>query len=254
MSTFVLVHGGWHGGWCWRKLTPLLRDAGHEVYTPTLTGLGERAHLVTPTVDLAGHVQDLRAVLEAEDLRDVVLVGHSYAGAVITGLAADPEMARRVARLVFLDGFVPAAGQSVLELLPVQRRQAFLDLARDRGDGWLVPLDWDSALAGWGVTDPADLAWMGPRMTPQPLATLCQPLPAAPVLGVPRSYLHCRYGPSAPIFRRFADLARADPEAWTVVELDTGHDAMVTRPAELFDAIFRSFRSAAPHYAGRSVR
>ena len=87
-STYVLVHGAWHGGWCWKRVAPALRAAGHEVYVPTLTGLGERAHLARPEVDLELHIQDLVAMLEAEDLRQVTLVGHSYAGFVITGAAA----------------------------------------------------------------------------------------------------------------------------------------------------------------------
>src|SRR5579862_6453256 len=101
MATFVLVHGAWHGGWCWRKLTPLLRAAGHEVFAPTLTGLGERAHLATPEVGLSFHVQDVVNVLVYEDLHEVVLVGHSYGGMVITGVTGQaPE---RLAQLVYLD-------------------------------------------------------------------------------------------------------------------------------------------------------
>src|SRR5437763_6310667 len=103
MATYVLVHGAWHGGWCWQRVTPLLRAAGHEVYTPTLTGLGERAHLGTPDVGLATHVEDIVTMLEYEDLTDVVLVGHSYAGMVITGVAhAVPS---RLTHLVYLDAF-----------------------------------------------------------------------------------------------------------------------------------------------------
>src|SRR5437660_801825 len=110
MATFVLVHGAWHGGWCWRKLMPLLRSAGHAVWTPTLTGLGERAHLGNPDVGLSTHVQDVVNVLEYEDLSNVVLVGHSYGGMVITGVAH--QMPGRLAHLVYLDAFVPKDGQS----------------------------------------------------------------------------------------------------------------------------------------------
>ena len=103
--TFVLVHGAWHGGWCWKKLTPLLRVAGHQVFTPTLTGLGERSHLLSPAVDLTTHIKDITAVLEYEDLQDVVLVGHSYGGMVIAGVAEKACDASRTARV---SGCVPA--------------------------------------------------------------------------------------------------------------------------------------------------
>src|SRR5262245_52546214 len=116
MTTFVLVHGSMHGGWCWRRAVPLLRDAGHEVYTPTLTGLGERAHLAHPGIDLDTHIRDVLGVLEYEGLRGVVLVGHSYGAPVVTGVAdRDPE---RVAQIVSLDGAVPDDGQAVLDFFP----------------------------------------------------------------------------------------------------------------------------------------
>src|SRR5919108_5734416 len=115
-ATFVLVHGAWHGGWCWIKVTRLLTDAAHAVHTPTLTGLGERAHLARPEIDLETHVQDVVALLDTEELRQVVLVGHGYAGIVISGVAARAE--KRIARLVFLDACVPEPGQSLVSLLP----------------------------------------------------------------------------------------------------------------------------------------
>ncbi|MBV9253581.1 MAG: alpha/beta fold hydrolase, partial [Actinobacteria bacterium] len=116
MATFVLVHGAWHGGWCWRKLTPLLRAAGHEVFTPTLTGLGERSHLGHPDVGLATHVGDVAQVLWYEDLSNVVLVGHSYGGLVIGGVA--DQAPGRLKHLVYLDAFVPEHGRSMLDLGP----------------------------------------------------------------------------------------------------------------------------------------
>ena len=115
MATFVLVHGSWHGGWCWQKVARLLRQPGHEVYTPTLTGLGERSHLATKKSGLELHIQDILNVLEFEDLHEVVLVGHSYAGLVITGVAE--RAPGRVARLVYLDAFIPHAGQSAFAML-----------------------------------------------------------------------------------------------------------------------------------------
>src|SRR5262245_30690572 len=116
MTSLVLVHGGWEAGWCWRKVVPLLRDAGHEVFAPTLTGLGERKHLASPEVGLDTHVQDIVGVLESEELDEVILVGHSYGGMVIAGVAE--RVPERLAQLVYLDAFVPEDGQSTLDLLP----------------------------------------------------------------------------------------------------------------------------------------
>jgi len=232
MSTFVLVHGGWHGGWCWRKVTPLLRAGGHEVYTPTLTGLGERVQLANPGIDLAVHAKEVAALLEYEDLRDVVLVGHSLGGAVITS-AADVA-AHRLRRLVYLDAFVPEVGQSVFDLMPAPRRESFEQQARDHGQGWLVPLDWDAALDGWGITDPADREWMRPRLSPQPLAVFQQARAGgADLSGLPSSYLHCLRNPTVATFQPFADRAVANPATWSLHQLDAWHDAMVTVPGQL---------------------
>src|SRR5437879_1752139 len=105
MATFVLVHGAWHGGWCWKKLTPLLRSNGHDVFTPTLTGLGERAHLANQAIDLTTHIEDVVSTLDYEDLRGVILVGHSYGGIVISGVA--DRIPARIGCVVYLDAFVP---------------------------------------------------------------------------------------------------------------------------------------------------
>jgi pimeloyl-ACP methyl ester carboxylesterase len=116
MATFVLVHGSMHGGWCWQRVAPLLRAAGHEVFTPTLTGLGERVHLAHPDIDLDTHIQDVLGVLEDEDLHDVVLVGHSYATLVIIGVA--DRLPERIAHLVYLDGPIAGEGQALLDFFP----------------------------------------------------------------------------------------------------------------------------------------
>jgi pimeloyl-ACP methyl ester carboxylesterase len=151
MTTFVLVHGGWHGGWCWRRVAPLLRAAGHEVHTPTLSGLGERAHLAGPDTGLATHVEDVVARLEMEDLHDVVLVGHSSGGAIITGVAQ--RAAECLAALVYLDAFMPRPGESVLDLLRPEWRDHFL-AAVDGNNR--VALDWDAAMDGWAIRAVAD--------------------------------------------------------------------------------------------------
>ena len=123
MTTFILLHGAWHGGWCWRFVAPALRYAGHNVYTPTLTGLGERAHLARPEIDLKLHVQDVVALLEMEDLQDIVLLGDSYGGMVVTGVA--DRCAARISRLVYLDAFVPENGKCALDYIVPERAAAF---------------------------------------------------------------------------------------------------------------------------------
>jgi pimeloyl-ACP methyl ester carboxylesterase len=227
MATFVLVHGGWHGGWCWKKVTPLLRVRGHEVLTPTLTGLGERAHLAAPDVGLETHVRDLLNMLEYENVRDVVLVGHSYAGMVITAVAdRAPE---RIARLVYLDAFVPADGQALVDLLPPERRDMFLEQART-GEQLSVPSPPPEL---WGVADEDDLAWVRPRVVPQPLATFTEALHLDHADATPtRTYVACTASATATTFRPFAERVRADP-AWRYREIATGHDAMITAPDAL---------------------
>ena len=229
MTTYVLVHGAWHGGWCWNKVTTLLRAEGHEVYTPTLTGLGERSHLARPDLDLTSHVDDLVNVLYYEDLRGVVLVGHSYGGMVITG-AAD-KVPDRLANLVYLDAFVPKNGQALVDLLPPERRNAILEQASAREDGWLVP---SMPAEAYGIRDEADLTWVQPRLLAQPLGTFTEPRRernphASPP---PRTYIACTEGGTSQTFQPFAEGARKDP-SWRFRELLTGHDAMITMPQEL---------------------
>jgi len=231
MTVFVLVHGGWHGGWCWRRVEPLLRGRGHEVHTPTLTGVGDRAHLARPHTGLAAHVRDVLAVLDLDDLRDVVLVGHSSAGAVITGVAQRaPE---RLRELVHLDSFVPGPGESVFDLLTPQRRAHFEGLVDAAGR---IVVDPETAMDGWAITDPDDRAWVGPRLRPHPVGGLADALPVMPVPDLPRRYVHCTVKPGPDGFAGFADAAATDP-SWRFDSLPTGHDAMVTAPAALADLL-----------------
>ncbi|MEJ2860336.1 alpha/beta fold hydrolase [Actinomycetospora flava] len=221
----VLVHGGWHGGWVWHPVAERLRAAGHEVHAPTLTGVGERAHLHGPHVGLATHVEDVVALLVMEDLHDVLLVGHSSSGAVITGVAQ--RAADRLAGLVYLDAFVPEPGRSLHDLMAPARREFFL--SRVDGDDRIV-LDPDEAMDGWAIRDPALRAWVGPRLTPQPRRVPDDPFPDLPVPPLPRWYVHCTDKPGPDAFAGIAAAAREDG-TWRGVEvLDTGHDAMVTDP------------------------
>src|SRR5215469_7418854 len=199
MATFVLVHGGWHGGWCWQKVVPLLEAAGHAVYAPTLTGLAERASELSPEVGLDTHIQDIVGVLVGKDLHGVVLVGHSYGGMVITG--AVDQAPERIAHLVYLDTFVPRDGESMVDVSPVViwllRKQA-------QGDGWRIPSHGD-----YGVTTEPDRSWVLRSVTPQPLKTLEQPLhlknPAI-VSTKPRTYIECTG--SGDVFSRLRPLMR----------------------------------------------
>jgi pimeloyl-ACP methyl ester carboxylesterase len=218
VATFVLVHGAWHGGWCWRDVATELSAAGHTVFTPTSSGVAERAALA-PYADLSLHVEELAGLLYFSDLRDVVLVGHSYGGLVVAGAAA--RTAARISRLVFLDAFVAEDGQSMFDLLRPERRKVYEDTTHDG----LI----DSPPAEvFGVTDP----WMGDRLTPQPLRTWTQPLalPSDPPL--PRQYVRCTQGPLTPSFSGFANRFR-DTAGWDVVDFPSAHDAMILHPLDL---------------------
>jgi pimeloyl-ACP methyl ester carboxylesterase len=245
MATFLFVHGAWSSAWGFSRLRPLMRARGHEVHTPTHTGLGERAHLAHPGIDLEAHVADVRAVMHFEDLRDVVLVAHSYGGMVGTVVA--DRAAERVRRLVYLDAFVPRDGESCLDLQPPAIRERALALAREQGDGWKVPPNPMPP-----DTPPDIVAWAVPRRMPQPLRTLTQPARiSGAVERLPRTYIYCtRVGPGD-MFRPFAERTRAEP-SWTYHELDASHNPHLTMPetfVELLDAIARrpeERRAAAP--------
>jgi len=224
MATFVLVHGAWHGGWCWVRVARLLRDAAHEVYTPTLSGLGERAHLARPEIDLETHIQDVVSVLESEELRQVTLVGHSYGGMVITGVAA--RAAARLSHLVYVDAFVPEAGKAMLDYS--SRAPVIRESARASGEGWRVP---PLPPVAFGVTSQRDTEWLTRRLTPQPLQTLEQTLPATGGERLKRTYVYCSK-PAIGSFDQFAERVR-DDRKWSFHELKTGHDAMVTAPGDL---------------------
>src|SRR5262249_21851214 len=185
MASFVLVHGAWHGGWCWLRVARLLRDAAHEGYTPTLTGLGERAHLAGPEIDLETHVQDVVGMLEAEELRNVILVGHSYAGLVVGGVAA--RAGNRVSQLVYLDAFVPESGKSLLDYLGA-RADAIRESARTVGDGWRVP---PFPPERFGVTSQRDRDSLQRRLVPQPLKSFEQPLAAVGGERRKRTHVYC---------------------------------------------------------------
>src|SRR5262245_20599761 len=175
MATFVLVHGGFHGSWCWSRLIPLLDTAEHRAFGPSLTGLGDTAHLLSPEVGLSTHIQDIAGLMDAQDLREVILVGHSYSCMVITG-AAD-RVPARVGHLVYFDTFVPRDGESMASFAPLVIGR-FRQEAQRHGDGWRI--DPNLLLKGrrdlYGVTEEPDLSWVRAMQTPQSLKTFEEPL------------------------------------------------------------------------------
>ncbi len=235
MATFVLVHGAWHGGWSWRRVSRLLEAAGHRALAPTLTGLGERAHLACRSVNLATHIEDVAAMLRYESLRDVSLVGHSYAGMVITGVASGER--DRIGRLVYYDAFVPDPGQSALDLLPRQISRHFMESAAAYGDGWLIP---QRPLDALGVRDDGARAWLEPRLVPHPLATYSDRLDFDPqVRQLPSSFISCTDW--AAVFAPHADKARA--LGWPVREIPADHEALATAPELLAGALLASLEA-----------
>lgn len=235
-GTYVLVHPAWHGGWCWKKVTPLLRARGHDVYTPTLTGLGERSHLGHPELGLETHIQDIVNVLKYEDVSGVILVGHSSSGSVITGVA--DLVPQQIAHLVYLDAFVPTDGQTMMDVIPPDRRQGMEQRVRAEGRGWLLPslapAPWDQFLReAWRITDEADRQWMLARLGPTPFKVFKDPVrrsnPAAEQLQ--RTFIRCLQWPN-PMFDRYAETARRTA-GWRYRELATSHEPFITHPQEL---------------------
>ena len=177
-SPIVLVHPAWHGGWRWKKITSLLRLRGYDVYAPTLTGLGERSHLLRREIGLDTHVEDVVGILKYEDLTDAVLVGHSSSGMVVTSVA--DRVPGQVRHIVYLDAFIPEDGQSLVDLLPPNRRQAMEALVAKEGDGWqlprLGPWPWEQIIREqWGVHDEVDVRWMLARLAATPFRHFTDP-------------------------------------------------------------------------------
>ena len=226
--TFVVSHGAWSSGWAWKKMHPLMTARGHRLLTPSYTGLGERAHLASKAINLDTHITDVVNVLFYEDLRDVVLIGHSYGGMVATGVA---DRARdRIRRLIYLDAFVPDRDdQSFLELTGQgeQVRQAAVD-------GWRVPPNPPPP-----DTPKDDLQWIAARRMHHPLGTLEQKLKMTKgPLTLPRDFILCT---KSEAFRRYAQKAKAD--GWPVHEIDASHNPHITIPGELMNLLEKIVRS-----------
>ena len=224
--TFVLVHGALHGGWCWRRVARLLRASDADVFAPTLAGLGQRSHINSPQIGLSTHIQDVVNCIEFEELENVVLVGHSYAGMVITGVAE--KIADKLSQLVYLDAVVPRSGKSALDAMGGLQMDPAIEML------------FASADTDFGIADPADLAWVRRRLTPQSARTFREPLAIQGDLSkMRRTYIACTAdsgtGSGADIARRTA-LARTDA-TWRREDIRTGHDAMVTAPHAVADLL-----------------
>jgi pimeloyl-ACP methyl ester carboxylesterase len=226
------VHGAWHGGWCWRRVADRLQKAGHRVFAPTLTGLGERAHLLTPAVDLDTHVEDIVRVLESEELENVVLVAHSYAGLVISGVAARAR--KRLRQLVYLDALLVQSGQSWAEAFPPEVTEARRKSATVTNGVKTLPAP-DPKI--YGFEDPADDAWLRRRLTPHPYAPFEQKVQWGVPRGngLPKVYVDC----TRPALAALAAIKARHRAHWEFVELKTGHDLMVSAPEETAQILLR---------------
>jgi pimeloyl-ACP methyl ester carboxylesterase len=226
MTSFVLVHGGWHGGWCWRPVARRLRDQGHEVFTPTLTGLGERSHLLSAAINLDTHIMDVANVIDFEDLHDVVLVGHSYGGMVITGVA--DRMPGRIASLVYLDAIVPEDGDSVISRTSDEFRQLLIEGASRDGGLYAPPVP----SAAFNVNE-RDRAWVDEKCGPHPLASCLQRiLLTGAWKAVPRkAFIYATDWSGSPFPAQYESL-RVNA-AWVTRTAHCGHDVMIDMPDEV---------------------
>jgi len=235
-KTILVAHGAWSAGWVWKKMHPLMTAAGHRLITPTQTGLGEREHLATPTVDLNTHIEDLLGVIKHEELNNFVLIGHSYGGMVATGVA--DRVPERISQLIYLDAFVPRDGQSLLDLQGPNAAKAMRERVK-AGDGWRVepnppPPD----------TPPDDLKWIQAHRMPHPFK--CFETPVRLKNGdakMPHAYIYALRKTPADTFKAFAD--RAKQERWDYREIDASHSPHVTAP-EALAALLNSIMAKKP--------
>lgn len=234
-ATFVLVHGAWYGGWCWKKVVPCLTSAGCAVYTPTLSGFGERRHLVNAGTGLDTHIQDIISMIEFEGLNDVILVGHSYAGFVITGVA--DKIPGCISKVVYLDAMLPEDGKAMIDYLAPEIVRKYRDYLNASTNGLLVPFGAVATLKDHGVTDPMDVAWMTPRMTDLPYGAFTQQIRVSTALpqfinerGV---YISTSDRPHFVVASKRA----AARGLKLFVMTGAGHGCMVTQPAKLAEIL-----------------
>jgi pimeloyl-ACP methyl ester carboxylesterase len=236
VATFLVAHGAWSAGWAWKKMRPQMRARGHEIFTPTYTGMGERAHLAHKDIDLETHIADVLGVLNVEDLRNVILVGHSYGGMVATGVA--DRASERIAQLVYLDAFAPRDGQSLLELQTDEARKRVREATAKEGDGWRIPPN-----PAPPDTSHEDLAWVNAHRVPQPIKTFEQKIRLTGAVDkLPRTYIYCKISRPGDVFRQFRDRASTE-KGWKCIDIDASHSPNVTAP-EALAAILDGIASA----------
>jgi pimeloyl-ACP methyl ester carboxylesterase len=228
-KTFVLVHGAWHGGWCWRRVADHLEGKGHKVFTPTMTGLGERSHLLTKDINLATHITDIVNVIKWEGLKDIVLVGHSYGGVIISGVAEQAH--DKIASIVFLDAFMPENGDALSERTTKERQEAIAALVK-KGEIGMKPV----TAAVFQVNE-KDRAWVDGMCTPHPIATLTDRIAITGARDkiAKRAYIRAKGYANEPF-----DATQAKAKAaggWRVYEVPCGHDVMVDMPDRLTEIL-----------------
>jgi pimeloyl-ACP methyl ester carboxylesterase len=235
-TTYVLVHGAWHGSWCWKRVRKSLRDAGHQVFTPTLTGLGERSHLNSAAINLSTHIADVVNLLQWEDLSDVVLCGHSYAGSVISGVA--DRIPERIRTLVYLDAFVPEDGECLFGLAPEHAQRMRLQ-AQTAGSGWSVP----PIPAETFNVNLRDAAWVNAQCTSQSIASFEERIRLNQVPSHTHDATHIlATGWDNSPFR--ASHERAKAKGWKTRTITCGHEVMLDLPGELTDLLLEFAMSA----------
>jgi pimeloyl-ACP methyl ester carboxylesterase len=222
MASVVLAHGAWSAAWAWKKMRPLLRAAGHEFFSPTYTGLGQRAHLARPEVDLSTHVEDVVSAIEFEDLTDVVLIGHSYGGMVAIGVA--DRLGGRIAKLIYLDAFAPKDGQSLFDLVGPKAEGNMRAGAEKHGEGWKLPVNPMPP-----DTSPEDSAWASPRRRPQPIKTFEERIKLSSTTMPARHYIYAKKNMPGDAFRQFGERAKSEA-GWTYDEIDSSHNPHITCP------------------------
>lgn len=241
MADFILVHGAWHGGWCWRRVADILESQGHRVFAPSLTGLGARGHLLSADVGLATHVEDVLAVIATEELDQVVLCAHSYGGAVAAQVA--DRVPDKIGALQFIDALLPQDGLSLLDLDAPERRQAILSRVVETPHGPVIP---PAPAIIYALTSPDDVAWVDRRSLPQPLRSFTDP---AALTGAWRRIAVLGYASTTrfqpPDFRdTAAQLAKEG--GFRISELACGHDAMIDLPEEVAHLLVSRAQAMAP--------
>ncbi len=232
MATFLLIHGAFYGGWCWKKVKTILESKGHSVYTPTLSGLGERAHLNHPLI-VDTHIQDIKNVILFEDLHDIIIVGHSYGGLIITGIASlIPE---RIKQLIYLDALVPNDGDSLLNLVDSETAQFFVSQAQEKGFGWLVP---PLVITEDYFVDPVDVKWVSSRVMPQTLLSFSQGVTFSEkeLSRIPSFFILCNQNPH-PTLPKMKE--RAQYRGWECFDISSNHFPMIDYPEKLSNLLVK---------------